>query len=451
MGVGGDLVNLPDDEVVTQEDGIYLLRAREDGSYFVAAVHSGYLAAGRSHKMLVAQVIDAAPLRMERGVTLSGHVFVNGEPAPGARVEAAPSSRGGHLLNWEGLLWSDKAITRGRIAAKAGEKGRFLIEGLEAGACRVAVTWLPGTHHDAVLTETGEPLAVSTRAPAAGVVLDVPVAYLRIGLRAGARQTAGNATLGVFHTTIGKKGRVLGVRPGAEYEIKVGKQGYQPQKRTVRAPAAAVTEKVVFDLVPEEARGTIVVTLAAAAADSECPVSDRAEFALFPAKDEGGRPKAKWRASREAGVFRLRRVPMGRHRLVVHPTRSLLLSAHYYLPVDATVIVGPKGPATVAMRIRRGGRLRVAAYDPQGHVLKATCKLVDDAGRHVSVRFGWRVDPGWLTSPTLGGQGPCDVDQVLEPGRYRLEFACEGFRDTVAKVNVKRGETRLVEVELAPR
>ena len=142
--VGGGLVNLPDDEAVTREDGIYLLRAREDGSYFVAAVHSGYLAAGRSHKMLVAQVIDAAPLRMERGVTLSGHVFVNGEPAPGARVEAAPASRGGHLLNWKGLLWSDKAITRGRIAAKAGEKGRFLIEGLEAGACRVAVTWLPG-------------------------------------------------------------------------------------------------------------------------------------------------------------------------------------------------------------------------------------------------------------------------------------------------------------------
>jgi len=448
--LGSDPGDLPVDEGVTGEDGRYLLRAKEDGLYLVAAVQEGYLAAARSRELRVAQVIDAAPLRMERGATLSGRVSVNGEPAPGARVAAAPA-RGGHLLGWEQLLWSRRTLTRGRISAKAGKGGRFRIEGLETGPCSVAVTRLPDAHPDAVRDESGKPLALSAFAPATGVELDLSLAYLRIRLRAGGRPTAGNGTLGHYHISIGAEGRVLGVRPGAEYEIEAGVTGYRRQKRTVRAPAAAVTEEVAFDLVPQEARGTIFVTLAAAAGDPECPIPEQAAFALFPAEQKEGRPEADWLASREKGLFRLERAPAGPHRLVMNRSRSLLLRFHDYLPVDASVVVRPDEPARVTLRIRRGGRLRVAAYDRQGHVLEAACTLVDDAGRRVPVRFGWRDGPGWLTGPRLGGRGPCDVEKVLEPGRYRLEFACEGFEDTTAEVDLKRGATRLVEVELAPR
>jgi hypothetical protein len=100
------------------------------------------------------------------------------------------------------------------------------------------------------------------------------------------------------------------------------------------------------------------------------------------------------------------------------------------------------------LRLRAGGRLRVAARDEEGAFVRTPVELHDASGAKLATEFYCRL-PGELFGC---GWQLCDRGindhPPLAPGSYALTLRPEGFAEEVVPFDLAAGETRLLEVTL---
>lgn len=139
----------------------------------------------------------------------------------------------------------------------------------------------------------------------------------------------------------------------------------------------------------------------------------------------------------DQGRYRFAYLPAGEYRLIAWPAASELA-----LGVRDGVRVAPLGRTTAEdLVLRPGGRLEVVASDARGDpVVGARATLIDERGR--------ALPADWL--PAGDGAGRLRTPP-LEPGRWSVSLAREGFEPATVEARVRAGETVEVPIVLVPR
>jgi hypothetical protein len=153
----------------------------------------------------------------------------------------------------------------------------------------------------------------------------------------------------------------------------------------------------------------------------------------------------------EENRFRLDDLEAGSYRLAVKPGGDWWEARGYFAQAESVVGIPEAGRFEIEIAILAGGRLRVAACAPDGRFLPARCRVLDERGEPLDVRFVARFDGGGRASSrtTLIGNGANDVDPALPPGRYAVELSHEGYTTDDRMVEVFAGRTTNLEVTLA--
>ena len=140
----------------------------------------------------------------------------------------------------------------------------------------------------------------------------------------------------------------------------------------------------------------------------------------------------------------------GAYRLVVREGKGWLGSLGYLLDVEKAVVLRPDEVTKVEVAPGRGGRLRLAAVTPDGRRVKASCRLLDPAGKPFRSSFVIRVDEGFAgsTVPELFADGLTEVAAPLPPGRYTAEIRAEGYRPQTVELVIEANRTTEHEVKL---
>ncbi|MBN2490132.1 MAG: sigma-70 family RNA polymerase sigma factor [Planctomycetes bacterium] len=446
----------PVDAVRCDAEGRYRLRAATPSRYLVAAVGEaecrpacavGSVAAGREVLM--------PDLVLPPGAAITGTVRVLGEPESAASL-VAEVARGGAPLRLspllaEQLVYGNGVVERRLAEARTDEQGRFRLSGLAAEVHRLWVGELredsrPHTRQRATLREV--------IAPAAGIVLDVPAARITVEVysRESAQPIRGARVSVKSDTTIWVRGTdaagraVFAPTPGSYYGLVIEAGGYEGREMQIAgAPeGASQLERVALEVHPP---GTaLLVTVDGPAAENLDQIVLR-----FERLDRAPSSLRRTVRRRDEG-FWIGDLAPGHYRVTLMPELGAALG--YALPEcrDIQVLLGET--ARLDFRPALGGRIRLEVRDRDGKFAVAQCRVTDQAGRLVEVRFSQRFPSGGIghSKSWILEAGPADTDPPLPPGSYSVEVSDRSGRvHTVIPVSVHGGRTVVVSTILDAR
>ncbi len=441
--------------------------AGADGSYRLRAMPA------RGRLLIVAWSVDLAPdarviasssaiessvedLVLPAGSAISGRVISSGHGVAGAGLRVGPYPEAGCLsVNDARLVWDGKRVRKGWCRAETTADGAFRLTGLAEGAHQVTVEDVPGVRmHSGFANHLRREVA----APAEDVEFDVT------GARVVLRVQSGDETFDDFAFFLeggdgvtsrgGRKGKsvTLLLAPGATHSLQVFRRGYRAERVTVVAPAKGGEIDLTVPLVVKRPGPTLVLTLRV---EEGAPAIDRVGIGGYHPRTERG-PVPSWfkdaTRSESDGRFRFKEVPAGRWVVIARPGTRWNEPPGHFLFAAAEVVLTDGEEVEVALDAKLGGRLRIAARNPDGAFLNAGCRVLAADGRALAVVFLAQDQSGTtFGNGTLAGRVPNEVDQPLPPGTYRVEFEMEDRHPKAMTVVVNRGETTEVNVVLEKR
>lgn len=210
-------------------------------------------------------------LRLEQGVELAGHVWLNGAPVPGASVDLDLRYMIAGVYFPAGVdheaFWRDGRLEEKHASAKADNTGYFRARGLVPERYDVHVR-LPGAY-GMVLPA----LQFKAEAPDQAARFEVELAEIDVVARLHGRPTSARVSLASGTSAVRLEDRVRRRRfllePGAKAEIRVMHENCRMVTRSVVAPGARETLRVEVDLEPCERPELLVYVEGADAAGIE--------------------------------------------------------------------------------------------------------------------------------------------------------------------------------------
>lgn len=439
----------PTDHADTDAAGAARLRTEPGAKSLVVATKSGLAPASATADADGARLTIALP----QGETIGGRVTLNGSPVADARVRVRFWESGGRTLDLGGpeIHWQeDGSVATQETFVSTGADGRYVATGLAETNWSIEVV-ADGRGHDLTGFRRHE------EAPADDADFDIAAAHVTVEVRCGNEPVAGVWLSGlgaVRSAKTGADGRAeADVAPGRRYQISVRQAGYRETTKQFVAPAAGGTDVVVIAL-ETLPRGAVEVLVR----DADGRPVPSASLALF--RDGTA---VSWHAdhmtlrrTNDDGQFVAEGVEPGRWHVVVRAGRNWMADFSWngdegtWLDAAADVEVGD-GTKEIAVTVRRGGRLRIAARDAKGTILAAACAIRDEAGAAVPCSFTTRYGNRGACSMSeghLGLNAPTDVDEALPAGRYRVTLSHAGFEEKTLDAVIESGKTCVLDVTM---
>jgi RNA polymerase sigma-70 factor (ECF subfamily) len=439
----------PADGAETDSAGSARLRAERGAKYLVVAVKSGAAPAAVPADGGDARLTIVLPV----GATIAGRVTQNGAPAAGARVRLACAASGGRTLDLgeSEAYWEEGGVVSPcEVVVDTSADGRYAATGLTEGEWRA----------DVIADGRGRELNGFRRrveAPADDADFDVATAHVTIDVRSGSEPLGGVRLFGLGPVKVmetGADGRAeADVAPGRRYQINVAHDGYRNAIRQFVAPSAGGSDVVAIALDPLP-RGSVAVLVR----DADGRPVTSASLALF--RDASASPwrpdHSTLRTHSDDGRFVAPAIEPGRWHVVVRAGRNWKPDFSWngdegtWLDATAEVEVAD-GEKEIAVTVRRGGRLRIAARDAKGTILAADCVVRDQSGAAVRCSFATRYGNRGACSMSeghLGLNAPTDVAEALPSGRYRVTLSHEGFEEKTLEAVVEAGRTCVLDVTM---
>jgi hypothetical protein len=438
-------------ETRTDTQGRYRLRVGSSTACLLVAADRTRLPDTRLVRLERGRERGVVTLVLRAAETLEGTVRRGRETLAQVQVTAEPGARGVPddptlMLGRRQLAWRAGSARPGPMRARADDRGRFRLSGLDAG------TWflhadppVPGFH--LVTWPAAKAAGRDVVVPSGPVDLEVTGALLRVrvtGLAEGVPravlrvQGSGSATSCAVARD--SPARVL-VTPGTEVQLVASAPGYAETKREVRAPASGDMLPVELALAPEAPRPTLVVTLK----DEEGHPVRRAHIEIRPQQGTSARPPSApgphAPEASEDGVYRVEGLTSGRAKLRVLPWSGMFFEAKGYgLPIEREVELPAEGTLALELTARRGGRVRIAVRDVHGSLVNASCTVRDGTGRDMHLNFFGQRGNMMTSQPLrLGTLSPAVTNPPVPPGRYTLELS-HGTWSTTVTVQVEAGK-----------
>ncbi len=440
----------------TDAEGRFRLVAGRVGAAYAVASKDGFRPTAVEVSVAIGREGDVGSLALGPGAAISGSVRASFDlPAKAWTLTArVPGVTRGIVLESsdeapgrEWLLWLDGRPEAMHPDSATDGDGQFRIGGLRPGPYELRFA-MANRSEIRVLLDAAQDFRRTVEAPAEGIEVAVPIARLVIEVagpggplrEADVHLSSKRAGLG---TQADERGRLdFLVRPDSPYLLKVEAEGHEPQSREVLSPPAGGerTERVELTAI-QRGRATLALRLRGPAGER----IERASVRLVP-RFQGGQERGWHPDSADAdGAFRLAELDAGLWDLSVRPGGDV--AGGYWCEATTSADLSAGGEREVVLDCRRGGRLRIAARDPEGRLLRARAVLRDAAGVDLRPFFLSRTPRGILAgSDWLHNSTPSEVDPPLPPGRYRLELSHDGFRAASREVEVREGETAEVDI-----
>ncbi len=448
------------DQSETGDDGGFRIRLRHGDRYLLVAA-----ADGRVPTFLEVAGGDAsAPdLALLEGVSISGRVTDGeGKPRKGAALQARPTAAVAGTDLYVGrreLLWANGRLSPSETRAVSGEDGRYALGGLDPGEYEVSIEALEGERD---LPDAFGDLKRILQAPAADQDFRVTFTRVHLSVLVDGKPAAGQGFLLMggkkpmfgAHLRLDDRGRVtfLARSGGGSYKAKMGEKEVFLGNRSLEIPADAGDHEATLAFERPKPKGVLFVTLEPPAGS---PPVQRAGFGFYPSgAEEDLMPGITRSLEVENGRFRILDLDPGPYRMVVRAGGGWYGGEGTFLDEAVAVTVPAAGGETVVrVPLRPGGRLRIAARNREGQYLGADCAIQDGIGQDVDVLFfsrspgkGFIAQTGALLADSESG-----VDPALPPGRYSVAFTLDGYLDRTERVEVKAGESVLLETVLDRR
>jgi RNA polymerase sigma-70 factor (ECF subfamily) len=461
------------DAVRTDATGSFRLRTAAEGTYQVVVDAQGFRPAGRAEVVSGATERVVDPIVLSPGEEISGTVSAPLLPDVPLEVEVWSRWLGASIdvsgldgvaqVTFASLTTDGTRLEKWGARVPVTARGEFRIPGIAAGPyrLRVAVAAGPGAPAANVHQDLREAQEVTVEAPARGVrlVLDGAFLALRLTSSEGAvvkghvdvtsireSDEERSGTYGLSTTDDGSA-RLL-VRSGRRYVLDVAAPGFEPQRRTVRAPVAGSEQVESFALVPRgRSRRTLVLHLTHAGEESAVA---KVDVAMLATRDQG--EDRHWIAVADHHqAFRLSDVPAGDLRLRIRSAGLVLGGEVPYLDVEQVLHVAEEGESEARIPLVLGGWLVVAAKSPDGRYVPARCRVLDATGRSLAAWFMVR-DAGGAhgSSGSLDDSAPAQVEPALQAGKYVVEVEADGFVSKRTEVTIRSGQTTTAEFALQP-
>ncbi len=437
----GKLAGMPTDSCDVDLDGAFRLRIRRGEPHAIVAASPGFAPALREVDA-GAYDLDLGLLVLDTGATLSGVVIGPSGTSAARGSVAVVTQTNTYARNFgqrdqQIVIDAGEAIVSGFLA-RLDPGGTFSVGGLAARKYRIT-PYAPGVSHDvseSAVVEAVAPATLELRLEGSEVAF---VAAAHGG--ASVRGTASSSRSTPL--SVGEDGTLRFVAaPGVHYSVRLEAVGCEPVTLELDAPPKGERAVHTVTLGPKVPRGTWDVRLVD-------PGGKPVEVAAFGVGPAGARfPNTLPRTVRaKDGVLRLDDIPAGDYRVFVRPGADWDSTATFWHEIVAEIQVRPGVPQAAEYELRSGGRLRIAARDPEGRYVAARCRIVDASGAAVEALFGHHVGTNlYVGVQSLSSVGASDVFPVLAPGTFTVSVDAEGFLPGTRKVTVT--ERQVTEVEL---
>jgi hypothetical protein len=336
------------------------------------------------------------------------------------------------------------------IATCDGE-GRFRITGLEPGAHVLTLDDVPGAN----LIDVG---SLESAAPASGVVFAPDVARFTVDVTSAGQPVAQSKLQLVdspnwhdFWTQ--DDGRAIGLaRSDKGYVLYANKEGHETRSVELPAEGRALDAAVAIEL-PAMQVGTASLVLEPRAA-GELEV-DRVTIRMEATVDTPYSLVDEHVTLRD-GAFTLTGLHPGPYHVTVEPYENTI--GPYYKSLrrcsEFTVELEDGEVHRRAVDFELGGRLRVAVTGLRGPELESRCRVIDETGAELFVRFVTRsFEDNIITvganSETTSLTETAEVYPNLRPGTYLIRLEVERHHPVERTVVVREGEVTEVELPVS--
>ncbi|MCR9247685.1 MAG: RNA polymerase sigma factor [bacterium] len=342
---------------------------------------------------------------------------------------------------WHGdILWFDIANTT------TDEHGHFRLDNLPARECDiVAETFLP----DAFCL--GDNMTRRVTAPAQNVEIVLPTAVVTIRVEHDGKLVDGS-WLELRGERTNLKGHTNGGRirlmfePGKNVRVTAGAPGFTENWIELSTAAGYSEQRIPLTPAPDR-RVTLKL-------EGVQPAT--AHFVWHRLDLEPDTKRVEPRRFEQAGddgVFEFTDLEPGRYRVeICRPRRPQERLTCEFANTSLIVDVPFAGQVERTLALQRGGRLRIRATTPTGEFLAGKCRVTDQAGRDVPLRFQIGGSGGYVTTRhgKIAARGVNEADRLLPPGRYDLTVELDDCDPHHAAVLIEAGEIATVEVVRTP-
>jgi hypothetical protein len=420
------------DESHADARGEFRIRLLPGAANLVVAV-SGSLAPTSVTSTGVARAeTTLTPFTLQPGLAISGTIRRgNGHGVEDARIYATPIwakpefHLGPHWLAYPG----GQVVECPAIAAA--NDGVFSVAGLVPGDYELTIG-APEVANDLLATlkrRASPPLeSVAFVVDGATLVVDAtceghPAPQARFAVINDAAPPESNTT-GI--TTDRKGSARLLVQPGAQYRVEIDVKAYEPERRTIAAPALGGETHLAISLERRLARPKLAIVLRPEDTEGVDAVT-AADVRLFFEDDTPSKtPDIEELATFSKGAAIVTTPWAGSYRVVVAPR-----GGGFRLPALARATVKDGEQTNVAPKFPHGGRLHLVTHDGTGAPIAVAFRVVAEGGEEIA-----------------SGQTNGD-DPLLPAGRQRLEFTPPGQSPRPVEALVKADETTRLELEFA--
>ncbi len=396
--------------------------------------------------------VEAPDLVMRRGVAIRGVVLDSeGAPEPGAIVGAIPA--------WTPDELADPTldVDTGRTAT-SDPSGAFELRGLRRGRWQLAVHGRAGLMSHPTVGNSLVERATTVEAPADSIAIEDRLCRVELRMRIGETAAAavrftlhGSNAEGTSSCDLGSQADEAGcftflAVPSGRFDVQCERPDVEPTPKPIELAASDRRRVVDVAFEPRRPRASLALALD----DPSGSSIGRAWIRLEPLSDPA-RGVLESTAAPVDGTFVVGDLEPGTWRATVRAGAGHYGCGGFF--EEETFDVELPTPARVekTVPLRPTGRLRAFASDADGKALEPSVTVADERGRRFGAGWAFEDANSASFSPSSTLAKPALLVPPPPPGRYRVEFAADGFFPKSVEVEVVRGETADVSVTLVRR
>lgn len=446
----------PTDSCRTDADGRFRLRTIPEASSIVLVATEDHRPSHRATSARIGEPVDLGDIALSPGLRISGRVLLSGRPVKAGAVEANLDSNvdaTGKEFSLEGRTFAlvGSRIERAYVKAflgspSGGSEGAFSIDGLGEVPYVVTVSEVDQLNLHMSLYES---VRKTVTAPATDCELDLSGGSLRVRVRAEGQPCAGASIelyeVGVYSVDADENGEGrFFLAFDVEHEVVVEKSGFEPFRKKFTIPKGAPEKTIDVDLLPIVDGHDLEVIVE----DVGGSIIKNAAFGFFRVNDDFPQPEKVWDLTSTDGTFRIKNPKIGRWRLVVRAGGNWRDGTEFFCEESCEIDVTATSAAAAHFSVHRGGRVRVTIKDDTGRDMDVDAKLSRIDGTEIPVVYCSRSPGGGSISSPKRLNSPCEIENVLSTGDYRLTLTEKGFRTAVIPITVRAGEVTAIDLAL---